>query len=76
MSEWISFEDELPVIGKQILIAYNVGDGIKVGQGSRWPENANNPNGKYPWYFCDATIFGAEHVRYWMELPEAPKEEK
>ena len=76
MSDWISFKNKLPVIGEQILIAYNVGDGIKVNQGSRWPENADNPNGKYPWYYCDATIFGAEHALYWMPLPAAPKEEK
>lgn len=72
--KWINFKDELPEIGKQIIIVYNVGDGIEVNQGSRWPEDPNKLNGNYPWYYANATIFYAEHAFYWMPLPKPPEE--
>lgn len=74
--QWINFKDKLPEIGQQIIICYDVGEGIKVQQGSRWPEDSKNKNGRYPWYFSQGLIFGHEHSLYWQPLPEPPKEEK
>lgn len=64
-SPWHSVEDGLPEIGKIVLV-YDDWDRLSICQ----------LDNQYRWLRQGGGWFDVPYVRYWMPLPDPPKEEK
>lgn len=63
--EWISVNDRLPPIGKNVLLCF-LSYGLNVGEGERVNED------RWVQYRLGATIYKG-NVTHWIQLPEPPK---
>ncbi|MBD5302311.1 MAG: DUF551 domain-containing protein [Bacteroides sp.] len=66
-SLWRSVEDELPPVDKDVLVSMGCGE-----FGVVWLSALSN--GTCKWYSTDDTL-SLDNIKYWMPIPEPPKDE-
>ena len=67
-SQWRSVEDELPKPEQDVLVTMGYGE-----FGVAWLTSLSN--GTCKWYSNDDTL-SLDNVKYWMPIPEPPKDER